>query len=241
MEKPKTGSMRIETVTRSKVDPLDAYRNDTKETALRRVAEIYKTMKTNGHATDYIKEFFIILYNSELLPTDKVEKDPVMYRKYLDLTREEGRTMFDIDTGEPLKFTSSVWTSKEGRLDVNMPSILGMATGHLDIERRAKDGDFIYVGAKAATPKKVSPIKDLTQNIVHSRGSYHKHSLFKEFLHTGPLTPIHHKYWSAKTGMVEAPDGIVLAEDNDVVHSEHHRHHHHVHNQGRVDSAIPVG
>jgi hypothetical protein len=70
-------------------------------------------MKSAGHATAYIKEFFISMYNSELSPTDKLEKDPMCYRKYLDLNREEGRSIFDMDTGEPLKYTSSVWTPKE--------------------------------------------------------------------------------------------------------------------------------
>jgi hypothetical protein len=111
-----------------------------------------------------------------------------------------------------------------------------MATGKLDIERRAKNGDFIYVGAKAATPKKISPVRaTAVQDIAQSgEAVYHKHPLFKEFLRSGPLTPIHHRYWSAKSGLVEAPVGIDLA-DGDISEASS------VYKGGRVDTAMPAG
>ena len=157
------------------------------------------------------------------LDTDKLYFDDESYQNYVLLNQEDYRELYDRETGEPLKMTNSIWTSKEGRLDVDMPSILGMATGKLNIENRAVNGDYIYCGAKAATPIKISPVKftkmqpnDDANHIKNAHTKYsNSHMMFEEFMNKGPLTPIHHRFWSAKSGIVEFPLDQMPEEGND--------------------------
>ena len=83
--------------------------------------------------------------------------------------------VYDAETNAPISFTKSVWTSKEGRLNMDARTILGMGTGKLDISK---------------TNESVSSIEK-------------KNDLVQLFHSKGPLVPIFHKKWSAKTGDVD--------------------------------------
>jgi hypothetical protein len=102
-----------------------------------------------------------------------------------------------------LKITSSVWSAKEGRLDINMKSIMGMSTGRLDIKRRVEL--FENDAHSAQDSKQMDTIKT-------------RHPLFEKFMREGPLTPIHHQYWNPKTRGIDPPVGMNLADDSDDYH-----------------------
>jgi len=95
--------------------------------------------------------------------------------------------LFDAETGDPIGITSSVWTSQEGRLNIDMPSILGIATGAFDIKRRV-----------AAAHNIEGKIFENPSNFTENSS---KHPLVEKFLKEGPLTPIYHKLWTPKSGL----------------------------------------
>ena len=94
--------------------------------------------------------------------------------------------VYDAETNAPISFTKSVWTSKEGRLNMDAKTLLGMGTGSLNISKSNENSTDIE--------KK----NDLVQ-LFHSKG---------------PLVPIFHKKWSAKTGNVDYD--IVNSSNNSV-------------------------
>ena len=114
------------------------YQGHTKRQVLREIARVCRQMKSEMKSTTFIEEFYISIYNNQELGMDDrlSEKDPHAFRTYCALLRKDAREIFDIESGEPLSFTSSVWSPKEGRLNVDMHGILKMATGELDIKRR---------------------------------------------------------------------------------------------------------
>ena len=96
-------------------------------------------------------------------------------------------SIFDAETGESIAITSSVWTSTEGRLNIDMPSILGIATEAFNIKARLLESKI-----NSHESVQSSPILEERNN---------RHPLVEKFLKEGPLTPIHHKLWTPKSGL----------------------------------------
>ena len=208
-KKPTTAELEAmnQSVTISKDFELDLmHRSVKKRQALRKLAKICKQMKDEDKPTAFIDEFYIQLYNNKQIGMeDRIYADKQVYKTYCDLNRDDAREVFDVETGEPLKFTNSVWNPNEGRLDVDMNGILKMATGEFDIKRRAVNGDLIYIGSTPHTPKRLSPIKPRHVNMIEG-ADRPTNDIFKEFMERGPRTPIAHQYWSVKTGKVDLPE-----------------------------------
>lgn len=211
-EKPKTPSaeeiaLQDQKLSISKEFELDLrYRRETKKQALKQLGKIANEMKSAHKPTSFIEEFYIQLYNNKQIGMDDlIFADKQIYKTYLNLNRDDAREIFDIDTGEPLRFTKAVWNPREGRLDVDMNGILKMSTGEFDIQRRAVNGQYIYVGSTPNTPKRLSPVKQ--RNLEPIVGSERPpNEIFRDFMERGPRTPIAHQYWSKFTGDVEMPE-----------------------------------
>lgn len=102
---------------------------------------------------------------------------------------EKDETVIDAETGKPIKLTKSVWTGREGRLDINGKTVLAMGTGVLDILSKDRSpGAF------------KEQHKNMQKN--NERGETKKNDLVEMFHERGPLKIIFHKYWDPKTGEI---------------------------------------
>ena len=107
----------------------------------------------------------------------------------------------DAETGERLMPTKSIWSTTEGRLNMDRHTIIIRGTGALDVS--------LHDPLRAAAFTQAHPQLQQQQ---HRRKM---HGLVADFLRQGPLQPMHHKYWSPETGEVTLPPGYVNDEDGD--------------------------
>lgn len=120
-------------------------------------------------------------------------------RRKLNSTKPKVEEMVDAETGETIRITQSVWSNTEGRINIDMPSVLGMGTGSLHFKARI-----------AARHK--SPEPNQNAKTGHSTGYFH-HPLVEKSIKEGPLTPIHHVLWNPKTpGVID----IQLLNENNI-------------------------
>ena len=119
----------------------------------------------------------------------------------------------DAETGERLMPTKSVWSTTEGRLNMDRHTIIIRGTGALDVSAndplRRKGGEALRrVGAAVSMGSHILPP-------AHAHKKPAMHSLVAQFMRNGPLLPMHHKYWDPEAGEVKLPSGFVNDADGD--------------------------
>lgn len=123
----------------------------------------------------------------------------------------------DAETGEKLTPTKAVWSTTEGRLNMDRHTIIHRGTGEMDVSvsdplrRTSPASPLRNAGAAIVGSSNVVLNNPQAQTPPKSR----MNDLVARFLRTGPLLSMHHKYWSPETGQIEVPPGFINDEDGD--------------------------
>lgn len=133
----------------------------------------------------------------------------------------------DAETGEDLQFTKAIWSSKEGRVELDNPKgLTSYGTGRLDINPPPMNSlqepykpHVPYKPQKFNSPNRLKGGKQAgraaidafllekkysaqTRAMIEEMSKPPRHELVDKFLREGPLTPQFHKYWDKKTDTV---------------------------------------
>jgi len=114
-----------------------------------------------------------------------------------------GQQFFDAETGEEISLTKANWSATEGRLDLDAHTILNMGTGKLDIRNRVALQRNLPVDSNY---KEIIPTMTF-------------HPIVKQFLATGPLTPMFNKNWNPRTNEIDFNSSDIETLDTIPSHS----------------------
>jgi len=134
----------------------------------------------------------------------------------------------DAETGEDLEFTKAIWSSKEGRVELNNPrGLTSYGTGRLDINPPPMNSlqepykpNAPYKPQKFNSPHRLKGGKNAgkaaidafllekkysapTRAMIEEMSKPPRHELVDKFLREGPLAPQFHVYWDKKTDSVK--------------------------------------
>ena len=95
--------------------------------------------------------------------------------------RRPEKPLYDAETGEQISIPTAEWTSKEGRLNLDAKTVLGMGTGRLNIFK--EDSHVINPN-----------LEKLDE---------YPNPIIKTFIDRGPLNPRLHQLWDPRTDQVK--------------------------------------
>jgi len=141
----------------------------------------------------------------------KLDRKLHIKNKKVKIKKDVDETVFDAETGKPIKLTKSIWTGREGRLDIDGKTVLAMGTGMLDILSKDRSPGGYKEHSNNHT-------NNMYNNDIPKIDSFEtkKNDLVEMFHERGPLKVIFHKYWDPKTGEINDELRSVSESEEDI-------------------------